>query len=143
MYYKHGYSYERLYNIWKNMKNRCLNIKYKSYKYYGGRGITICPEWTESYIVFRDWSLSIGYADNLTIDRKENNKGYSPDNCRWVSHKENMWNRDTTKLNLEKVNEIRELYKTGNYLQKELAEKFKVDQPRISKILNNKIWNVA
>ena len=131
----------KLYRTWLHIKDRCLNYKNKDYKDYGGRGITICPEWTESYIVFRDWSLNNGYADNLEIDRWPNNDGnYEPKNCRWVTHKENCNNRRGKKLYLEKVNEIRKLYATGNYTQKELAEKFNVSQTLISQIILNKIW---
>lgn len=90
---KHGECFTRLYRTWHHMKGRCLNPKNKDYKDYGGRDITICTEWIESYIIFRDWALSNGYVDNLEIDRIKNNEGYSPKNCRWVTHKENCNNK--------------------------------------------------
>lgn len=90
---KHGGTNTRLYFIWRNMKNRILNLKNKDYKHYGGRGITICSEWSESYIEFRNWSLANGYADNLEIDRENTNGNYEPSNCRWITHKENCNNR--------------------------------------------------
>ena len=62
------------------------------YKDYGGRGITVCDEWSDSYLVFKEWAVKSGYKEGLEIDRKNNNKGYHPDNCRWVTHLKNMQN---------------------------------------------------
>ena len=137
---KHGSKNTRLYTIWVNMKQRCLNLNHNSYKNYGGRGITICNEWLE-FIPFRDWALNNGYVDNLTIDRKDPNKGYHPNNCQWILGKENSRKQRTNKLTLEKANEIRELDNTGNYKQKDLAEKFNISHQHISSILNNKKWS--
>ena len=121
------------------MKQRCLNRQYHHYKDYGGRGITVCNEWLE-FIPFRDWALNNGYTEGLQINRIENDGNYEPSNCNFVTAKENCQNRRTTKLNMEKVNEIRLLHKTGNYTQKELAEKYNINQQLISLIINNKIW---
>src|SRR3990167_9233467 len=123
---KHGGFGTRLYKIWEGMKSRCLNSNRKAYKNYGGRGITICNEWLE-FIPFRDWALSNGYKENLQINRINNDGNYEPSNCDFVPIKENLRNRRNT-ITLEIANEIRNLYKTGNYTQKELANKFNISQ---------------
>ena len=86
----------RLYNIWRGMKTRCTNPHATQYARYGGRGITICPEWLHDFASFRDWALSNGYRDDLTIDRIDNDMGYFPDNCRWATIREQSLNRSTS-----------------------------------------------
>lgn len=91
--YKHGLKNTRLFSIWCNMKSRCGNPNTTNYNRYGGRGITVCDEWKNDFQAFYDWSISHGYADDLTIDRIDNDEGYSPDNCRWVTCKRQSINR--------------------------------------------------
>lgn len=81
----------RLFNIWKKMKSRCHGRV--PHPVYGGRGIGVCPEWRESFPPFRDWAVANGYTDKLTIDRKDNELGYFPENCRWATRAQQNRNR--------------------------------------------------
>ena len=91
----HGMSESRIYRIWGGIKIRCQNPNSPIYKHYGGRGITVCEEWLK-FEPFYEWAMSHGYSDDLEIDRINNNGNYEPDNCRWLTHKENCNNRRTS-----------------------------------------------
>ena len=92
---------ERLYSIWREMKNRCYNNKRKDYKYYGLKGIKICDDWKYDFNNFQKWAIESGYRDDLTIDRINSNKNYCPENCRWI---------DMKSQNRNKTNNIRVFY---------------------------------
>jgi len=89
---RHGMYGTKLYHIWNGIRNRCLNPKNKDYANYGGRGIDICPEWNEPEKFF-GWAFLNGYSVDMSLDRIDNNKGYSPDNCRWVLLTEQQRNK--------------------------------------------------
>ena len=84
---RHGRSHTRLYKIWSGMRDRCIN-SHRSAITYKKRGIGITPDW-DLFLVFEEWALNNGYTDTLTIDRIDIDKGYSPDNCEWVTRAEN------------------------------------------------------
>lgn len=99
--FKHGDSDKELYSRWKGMKSRCLNPNNSKYSCYGAVGITVCDEWLE-YIPFRDWSYANNYIENanppIDLDRIDNNKGYSPDNCQWIDRYENQTKSKRSKI---------------------------------------------
>ena len=98
---KHGFAshkkYDKLYHTWTGIKYRCYNPNSKDYKHYGARGIRMCDEWLHDFLAFRSWCLKNGYAEGLTIDRKNVNGNYEPSNCRWVTVAEQNQNKTTTK----------------------------------------------
>ena len=99
----HGGTKSRLFRIWSGMHTRCYNRNVHNFNDYGGRGITICDEWLYDFAAFRDWAMAHGYQDNLSIDRIDNDKGYSPENCRWVSGKVQRANQRPHKSSVTRV----------------------------------------
>ena len=94
----HGESEAVLYYKWEGIKQRTLNENCKDYPNYGGRGIKVFPEWSESFESFRDWAIANGYRDDLTIDRINANGNYEPSNCRWVTQKDQANNRRNNRI---------------------------------------------
>ncbi len=85
----HGMSKTRIYIIWKNIKGRCYRETSTHYHRYGGRGITVCDEWRNSFENFYKWAKNSGYNNQLTIDRIDVDGNYCPENCRFISNCEN------------------------------------------------------
>lgn len=90
----HGESRSRLYREWAAMRNRCYNKNSHDYNRYGGRGIIVCDEWQE-YWPFREWAHKSGYDDSLSLDRKDVNGNYCPENCCWITMAEQQSNKRT------------------------------------------------
>ena len=85
-----------LFKVYNSMVDRCYKNHHKSFKRYGGRGIKVCKSWLDDKEKFLQWAIENGYKRELWLDRIDNNKGYSPNNCRWVTPKESGYNRATT-----------------------------------------------
>lgn len=99
----HGKSKTRLYRVWAGMKNRCYNPEASNYQYYGALGINVCDEWKDDFVAFESWALLNGYdatasAQECTLDRIDNTKGYSPENCRWANHSDQCNNQSTNRV---------------------------------------------
>ena len=88
---------KRLWGIWHGMKKRCLCTSEPRYKDYGGRGITVCSEWLNGFDAFADWAKANGYADDLTIERKDVDGNYCPENCEWITLEAQAVNRRNNK----------------------------------------------
>lgn len=99
----HGESYNRVYRVWRHMLDRCENQTHNRYPQYGGRGIQVCEEWHNAK-EFIEWAYTNGYTDNLQIDRIDTNGNYEPNNCRFVTCKENNRNkRNNRKITLDGI----------------------------------------
>lgn len=126
-----------LWGRWKNMLSRCYDPANKRYRNYGGRGIIVCDEWHD-YHVFYQWGV-VGWKQGLQIDRIDNSKGYSPENCRWVTSRQNNRNRSNNKLNVEKVADIRKALANGE-TGPSLARKYGVHHSLIYRIKLGQQW---
>ncbi len=97
-----GRSNKRLYSIWKHMVGRCHDPDEVGFRRYGGRGITVCEAWRNDYPAFARWALTNGYEDGLSNDRIDGDRGYSPDNCQWITLRENVRKTSRVKMTPEK-----------------------------------------
>lgn len=138
-YEKHGKTGSSEYQTWKGMRERCYDPNSTRYYRYGGRGITVCDSWRESFTTF--------YADmgakpfkGATIERVDNDKGYFPNNCIWLSRKENNRTNSNCKLNVEQVKKIRAEYSTNSRI-KNLATKYNVTERNIHHIIAKETWD--
>ena len=93
---KHGKTGTRLFNIWQNIRSRCLCTTNPYFQYYGGKGIKICDEWKDDFNSFYDWAMRNGYEENLTIERIDVNGNYKPSNCKWATWVEQSLNKNDT-----------------------------------------------
>jgi len=93
--FKHGSCFTRLYKTWANMNSRCYTHSATRFAEYGGRGISVCEAWKDDFSSFRLWAEAMGYSEKMTIERRDVNGNYEPDNCIWIPLPEQS--RNTTK----------------------------------------------
>lgn len=132
---KHGRKHDRVYRIWQTMKTRCGNSNNKDYALYGAEGKVVCEEWCDKEngsSNFIKWALSNGYKENLELERIDNTRGYSPNNCRWATRKEQMNN---TRRNCYIT------YNGERYTLQELADNYKINRSTLKYRLN-KGWSI-
>lgn len=125
------------YNSWSQMKTRCSNPNVKEFKYYGARGISVCERWHDFENFFSDMGEKPGAE--YSLERVNNDAGYSPDNCKWATPAEQQRNNRQAKLTMKDAREIRMLYREG-YTQLDLAKEFNVNPSTISRVVNNIRW---
>lgn len=130
---KHGKSNTKLYEVWKGIKARCYNPTHIGYGNYGGRGIKVCDEWLNDFGSFFNWSIDNGYCDGYQIDRIDNEGDYEPDNCRWVTAKENSNNKRTNHLIT---------YKGETKTMREWCDELGFNYYTIRSRINNYHWSV-
>lgn len=131
--------YPRLVQCYKHMKKRCYDKNNKDYYNYGAKGIFICKEWLYDSNTFCEWSLKNGYKDDLTIDRINGNKEYSPENCRWADSKTQGRNTNRNVLTMELADSIRK--DRLNMTYKQLINKYNVSRSTIYLVVKNFTWS--
>ncbi len=125
----------RLYNIWANMKKRCLTKSCPAYYGYGGRGIKICNEWLNDFMNCYNWAINNGYKEDLTIDRINNNGNYEPQNCRWATPKEQANNRR------KEITSRYLTYKDKTQTVKEWCNEYGINYSTLSCRINKLKWS--
>ena len=136
-----------LFSVFSCMKARCYEKKHQSFKSYGDSGVTICAEWLDDPELFFRWGRGQGYRRGLQIDRIDNAKGYSPDNCRFVTGSQNCLNkrrreipsRPRAKLTMDQANEVRKLSAEG-VPQREIGRRFGISHATVWAIKSGRTW---
>lgn len=130
-----------LYNSWKAMKARCYIPSNKRFKHYGGRGIRVCIQWYD-YRNFKKWALANGHRNGLTIDRRDNDGHYEPENCQWITRKENTikGNQVNLMFNIAEAEEIRKIHLFGKFPTKRIAKVYGCSMASIYRIINNESY---
>jgi hypothetical protein len=129
---KHNLSSHVLYDVWKAMKQRCFNHFNPAYKYYGGRGITVCKQWRDDFMSFYN-DMNVSYKKDLTIERINNNKEYSKENCKWAT---------TTEQSRNKRNNRFITYKGESKILTDWAEYLNIKKSVLTNRLNKYSWSI-
>ena len=139
--FTHRMTSSREYKSYTAMKERCLKESHKSYPRYGGRGITICDRWLAGFEFFyKDMG---DRPERMTLDRIDNDEGYSPGNCRWATLKEQGQNQGTTKLNEQAASVIRYLFNSKSKTARELASAYKISPGHVRRVAHGVTWGLV
>ena len=126
---RHGGCGTKLYGLWHGVVQRCTDPNHAAYKNYGGRGVTLYPAWSD-FAVFREWAFFAGYVEGLTIERIDNDVGYSPENCTWISRSQQAKNRR---------NNVRITYRNTEYIAADLAKHLGVNYTTLLYRMHNNL----
>ena len=138
---KHGLSKHPLYNVWYSLIDRCTNTHHRLYNRYGARGITVCKQWLDSYEEFYHWAISNGWKKGLQIDRRNNDGNYEPENCRFVTAKDNIRNSTVaSSLTKSLADKIRKEYIPHINGYKKLGEKYNTSWSNVRNIIKRGQW---
>jgi hypothetical protein len=135
----HGMSRTPEYQSWNSMIERCYNQNVEGYPHYGGRGITVCKKWRESFESFLN-DMGQKPSGMRFIDRIDPDGNYEPNNCRWVSSVVSNRNRRFNKLSLEKAKDIRKMKKSGCHIS-EICLKYNISKANAYRVINGELWN--
>jgi hypothetical protein len=135
----HGLRFAPEYYSWYSMKTRCGNPNHADYPNYGGRGITYDPRW-EYFLAFYEDMGPRPTDGKYTLERRDNNKGYSKDNCVWLPKSQQTRNQRSTKLDMDKARAIRAAYATGETTYRKLAAIYAVTSTDIAGIIKGRVW---
>lgn len=135
--YKHGLSKSPSFAVWAGMRKRCLNPNDQAYKNYGGRGIKICVRWSKFENFLKD--MGPRPSSKYSLERVNNNKGYTPSNCIWATSLDQLRNTRRVKLSMEKVRQIKELRKR-KWTNFRIADKFEVHVTTIERVFAGTRW---
>lgn len=141
----HGMTGTRIYSIWAHIISRCYNKNTRAYHNYGERGITVCEDWRNNFDSFYKWAIESGYSEELTIDRIDNEKGYFPDNCRWVDDTTQVRNRRVTVMVeidgiIKPLAEWCEIYNANYYLVHQRIRRQKMNPKDALTLKPYEIW---
>lgn len=135
---EHGMSSHPAYRAWTRMRNRCRNPQDPVYRYYGGRGISVCEAWDQAFEVF--WAdMGPTWAPGLSLDRIDNSGNYEPGNCRWATAVTQSRNRRNVKLSMEAAEEIRRLFAADEPLPR-IARQFRVSRSLVRQVVLGLTW---
>lgn len=133
---KHGEAKTLLYGVWNTMKQRCSNKNTKMYYRYGARGITVCKEWSSDFMAFKRFADENGYTDGMSIERKDNDKGYTIENCTFIPLSEQPKHRECVVVDDDRAIICRR-YQEEDIAQSELAREYMVHPTTITNILKD------